>query len=411
MQQEVKYIAIKNLVLWSENPRDPINPSSTDQDIVDRVFTNNSKWTIDKLSREMGDFYDFSELPTVVFHEDKPVVYDGNRRIVLGKIKLGYVKTNQQVDFPIPTFPEEIPCNVCDEETALKNIYRKHSDSGSWQPLERDIFLNKFMKQDKSPFLILEEETKLISTNPHLNQRFVKEEILKPEILEKMGFYLKNGNLLSVHSSEEAAEIFNDISNKVQNKVISTRKNRGNIIDVLNPGTQKIIDQNSKKSPQKINVKSPNIGAINQEAKRQSKRVNTRELELFNGKLFLRASEASNLYRDIVDLNIFYSDNKHKLSNSFTGLIRMSLRLLCETAAKEDNNKKLENYLKGYFDEAKKNLDQDIKTTLSGQNVTEESIVQLLHTGAHNYKSTNNMAQTIALSIIIGKILTLSHGK
>jgi predicted NodU family carbamoyl transferase len=89
----------------------------------------------------------------------------------------------------------------------------------------------------------------------------------------------------------------------------------------------------------------------------------------------------------------------------------MSLRLLCETAAKEDNNKKLENYLKGYFDEAKKNLNQDIKTTLSGQNVTEESIVQLLHTGAHNYKSTSNMAQTIALSIIIGKILTLSHGK
>lgn len=411
MRQEVKYIAIKNLVLWTENPRDPINPSSTDQDIVDRVFANNSKWTIDKLSREMGDFYDFSELPTVVFHEDKPVVYDGNRRIVLGKIKLGYVNTDQPINFPIPTFPEEIPCNVCDEETALKNIYRKHSDSGSWQPLERDIFLNKFMKQDKSPFLILEEQTKLISTNPHLNQRFVKEEILKPEMLEKMGFYLKNGNLLSVHSTEEATEIFNDISNKVQNKTISTRKNRGNIVDVLNPDNQKIIDQNSKKSPQKLNLKSHNINTSNQELKRQSKRITPKELELFDGKLFLKACETSNLYRDIVDLNIFYSDNKHKLSNSFTGLIRMSLRLLCETAAKEDNNKKLENYLKGYFDEAKKDLNQDIKTTLAGQNVTEESIVQLLHTGAHNYKSTSNMAQTIALSIIIGKILTLSHGK
>lgn len=411
MRQEVKYIAIKNLVLWTENPRDPINPSSTDQDIVDRVFANNSKWTIDKLSREMGDFYDFSELPTVVFHEDKPVVYDGNRRIVLGKIKLGYVNTDQPINFPIPTFPEEIPCNVCDEETALKNIYRKHSDSGSWQPLERDIFLNKFMKQDKSPFLILEEQTKLISTNPHLNQRFVKEEILKPEMLEKMGFYLKNGNLLSVHSTEEATEIFNDISNKVQNKTISTRKNRGNIVDVLNPDNQKIIDQNSKKSPQKLNLKSHNINTSNQELKRQSKRITPKELELFDGKLFLKACETSNLYRDIVDLNIFYSDNKHKLSNSFTGLIRMSLRLLCETAAKEDNNKKLENYLKGYFDETKKDLNQDIKTTLAGQNVTEESIVQLLHTGAHNYKSTSNMAQTIALSIIIGKILTLSHGK
>jgi hypothetical protein len=410
MQQEVKYIKIKDLVLWTENPRDPINPSSTDQDVVDRVFTNNSKWKIDKLSREMGEFYDFSELPTVVFHENKPVVYDGNRRIVLGKIKLGYVGIPQPVNFSIPSFPEEIPCNVCDEETALKNIYRKHSDSGSWQPLERDIFLNKFMKQDKSPFLLLEEETKLISTNPHLNQRFVKEEVLKPEILEKMGFYFKDGNLLSVHSNKEAAEIFNDISNKVQDKIISTRKNRGNIVEVLNPDTQKIIDQNSKNNPQKLNINSNN-NISNQNLKRQSKRISAKELEFFGGKLFLKASETSNLYRDIFDLHIFYSENKSKLSNSFTGLIRMSLRLLCETAAKEDNNKKLENYLKGYFGEAKKMLSQDIKTTLSGQNVTEESIIQLLHTGAHNYKSTNDMAKTLALSIIIGKILTLSHGK
>lgn len=410
MQQEVKYIRVSDLVLWTENPRDPINPSSTDQDVVDRVFANNSKWTIDKLSREMGGFYDFSELPTVVFHESKPVVYDGNRRIVLGKIKLGYVIAPQPINFPIPAFPEEIPCNVCDEETALKNIYRKHIDSGSWLPLERDIFLNKFMKQDKSPFLLLEEETKLISTNPHLNQRFVKEEVLKPEILEKMGFYFKDGNFLSIHSNEEASEIFNDISKKVQDKIISTRKNRGNIVDILNPDTQKIIDQNSKNSLQRLSFDNE-TSITSQASKRQSKRISSKELELFDGKLFLRASETSNLYRDIVDLYIFYSDNKSKLSNSFTGLIRMSLRLLSETAAREDNNKKLENYLKGYFDEAKKMLSQDIKTTLSGQNVTEESIVQLLHTGAHNYKSTNNLIQTIALSVIIGKILTLSHGK
>lgn len=89
----------------------------------------------------------------------------------------------------------------------------------------------------------------------------------------------------------------------------------------------------------------------------------------------------------------------------------MSLRLLVETAAKDDNNKKLDNYIKAYFTEAKKTLDQDIKTTLSNQNVNEGSIVQLLHTGAHNYQSSNNLEQTIALSIIIGSIVSLSHGK
>lgn len=409
MNQEVRYIRIEDLVLWTENPRDPIDASSTDQDIINRVFFNSPKWTIDKLSREMGEFYDFSELPTVVYHEAKPIVYDGNRRIALGKIKLGYVIPPQPVNFPIPIFPEEIPCNVCDKDTALKNIYRKHSDSGSWQPLERDIFLNKFMEQDKSPFLVLEEETKLISRNPHLNQRFVKEEVLKPEILEKMGFYVKDGSLLSVHSNEEASQIFNDISNKIQAKAISTRKNRGNVINALSPDIQKIIDQNSKNILQKIKLDDTNT--TNQPPKRQSRRVVGKGIEFFGGKLYLKPSETSNLYRDIVDLHEFYSDNKLKLSDSFPGLIRMSLRLLCETAAKEDNHRKFDNYLQKYFDEAKSKLTQDIKTTLSGQNVTRESIVQLLNTGAHNYKSTNNLDQTIALSIIIGEILTLSHGK
>lgn len=89
----------------------------------------------------------------------------------------------------------------------------------------------------------------------------------------------------------------------------------------------------------------------------------------------------------------------------------MSLRLLVETAAKEDNNKGLDKYINTHFANAKKGLDQDIKTTLSNQNVSEKSIVQLLHTGAHNYQSSNNIEQTIALSIIIGSIVSISHGK
>ena len=88
----------------------------------------------------------------------------------------------------------------------------------------------------------------------------------------------------------------------------------------------------------------------------------------------------------------------------------MALRLLCESAAK-DKNSKMGNYLKKYFPIAKKELDQNIKTTLSTQNVTESSIVQLLQTGAHNYDSSSNLEQTIAMSIIIGEILSLTHSK
>jgi hypothetical protein len=411
MDQEVKNIKIKDLVLWTENPRDPIDEKATDQDIVDRALDDSlSKWTLPKLAREMGDYYDFSELPTVVYHGNKPVVYDGNRRIILGKIKHGIVTIPNGTSIELPDFPEDIPCNVCITKIALNNVYRKHSDSGSWQPLERDIFLHKFMGEEKSPFLILEEDTGIISANPHLNHRFVKDEIFKEETLNLMGFKIQNGRLNSVHNDQESFTILSDISHKIENKAISTRNNRGKVIEVLEPTSQKLIDKNKNGKSHLSKIRFNNSKDANKN-QRQSKRTPKKESEIFGGKLFLNIGEVSNLYRDIVDLNKFYNENKNELSQTFPSLIRMSLRLLCEAAAKENKKKKLDNYLKENFEKAKSTLDQNIKTTLSNHNVKEDSIVQLLHTGAHNYQSSNNMEQTIALSIIIGAILTITHGK
>ncbi len=411
MDQEVKYINIKDLVLWTENPRNPIDENATDQDIVDIALDDKfSKWTLAKLAKEMGDYYDFSELPTIVYHGEKPVVYDGNRRIILGKIKHRLVTAPNETKIQIPDFPAEIPCNVCAKKFALNNVYRKHIDTGSWQPLERDIFLHKFMGQGKSMFLILDEDTGIIKANPHLNQRFVKDEIFREDILNSMGFTIQKGRLNSVHSDQEAYSILSDISRKIEKKEITTRKNRGKVIEVLEPSSQQLIDLNKNKKSH-IFKKSFSRSKAENQKQRQSKRTPKKETELFGGNLYLRIGEVSNLYRDIVDLYQFYIAKKDELSQTFPALIRMSLRLLCETAAKEDSNKKLDNYLKGNFAAAKGTLDQDIKTTLSVQNVHEDTIVQLLHTGAHNYKSSNNVEQTIALSIIIGSILTITHGK
>lgn len=414
MDQKVEYINIEDLVLWTENPRDPIDKNAIDQDIVDRAINDkHSKWTLSKLSKEMGEYYDFSELPTIVYHDKKPVVYDGNRRIILGKIKHGLVSVSNEKKIKIPEFPKQIPCNVCIQKVALNNVFRKHSDTGSWQPLERDIFLYKFMGKEKSTFLILEEDTAIISANPHLDQRFVKDEIFKDETLKAMGFIIKDGRIHSTHNDEDAKTILLDISKKISNKEITTRKNRGKVIEVLEPSSQKIIDQNKENGFQKSNIKFRNDqnGSNKRNKKRQTKRTQKKSTELFGGPLYLKIGIASNLYRDIVDLYKFYNSNKKGLSQTFPGLIRMSLRLLCETAAKDDENKKLDSYLKTYFDRAKKNLDKDTKTTLANQNVTENSIVQLLQTGAHNYQSSLNFEQTIALSIIIGSILTITHGK
>ena len=123
----------------------------------------------------MGDYYDFSELPTVVYLNEKPVVFDGNRRIILRKIKHSLVSIADGEDIHLPDFPDEIPCNVCTMKIALNNIYRKHANSGSWLPLERDIFLNKFMNKKKSLFLILDEKTGIITANSN-----------------RMGFFIKN---------------------------------------------------------------------------------------------------------------------------------------------------------------------------------------------------------------------------
>jgi hypothetical protein len=410
MIQEVKYIAITDLVLWTENPRDPVNAKAKDQDIVNRALEDRQfKWSLSKLAREMGDYYDFSEIPTVVYHGKKPVVYDGNRRVVLGKIRHGLVTIPTGTNIQPPDVPEQIPCNVCTEKVALQNVLRKHGESGSWQPLERDMFLHKFMGEEKSSFLILEEDTGIITANPHLNQRFVKEEIFRDDTLKSMGFTVKNGRLNSVHSNEDAREILSDITKKVKSGTISTRNNRGKVLDVLEPASQQLIDQNKNSRPHLSKIRFDSSKEA-EKPQRQSRRSPKKANELFGGKLYLRIGVVSNLYRDITDLYDFYISRQDKLSQSFPGLIRMSLRLLCETAAKE-NKKKIEDYLKENFDEAKKTLDQDIKTTLSGQNVSKETIMQLLHTGAHNYQSTFNLEQTIAVSIAIGATLSLTHGK
>ena len=412
MDQQVKIINIQDLVLWTENPRDPIDQDANDQDVVDRALDDNrSKWTLAKLAKEMGGYYDFSELPTVVYLKGKPVVFDGNRRIILGKIKHGLVSVvDGAADIQLPDFPEELPCNVCTIQIALNNVYRKHADSGSWSPLERDMFLYKFMKEKKSLFLILDENTGIITANPHLNQGFVRDEIFKEAALNKIGFFINGEELHSTHNNEDAKAILSDISNKIESKTITTRKNRGKVIEVLDPASQEIIDRNKSRKPKATGIIFDNSKEKTKRKQRQSRRTPKTGAVLFGGKLFLKIGEVSDLYRDIVDLYQYYNKEKGSLSVTFPSLIRMALRLLCESAAK-DKGMKFDNYLKNNFDAAKLELDKDIKTTLANQNISKSSIIQLLHTGAHSYTSSKNTDQTIALSIIIGAIITITHGK
>ena len=411
MSQEIKEISLADLVLWTENPRDPIDPRRSDQDVVDRAITDSgSKWNLRKLAREMGNHYDLSELPTVVFHGRKPVVYDGNRRIVLGKIKHGFVVVDD-FDEKISDFPAQIPCNVCTKSVALQNVYRKQADTGSWLPLERDVFLDKHMGKGKSSFLLMEENTGLITANPHLNQRFVKEEIFRDDILDRLGFSFKDGHLFSRHSAVESRAVLHDLSQKIKDKQISTRRNRGKVFETLDPEQQRVIDGHAGNKLQPVDLReSIDDSAAEASSQRRSRRTKLNDSMLFGGPLYLTMGIVSNLYRDIVDIHNFYVDNKPTLSDTFPSLIRMALRLLCEAAAK-DCSQDLDKYVKTNFVAAKGTLGSDKKTSLSNQNVTETSILQLLHTGAHTYAASANMEQTLAISLIVGAILSTTHSK
>ncbi|MDE6113222.1 MAG: hypothetical protein K2G46_07450, partial [Bacteroidales bacterium] len=244
MSQEIKNLKVEDLVLWTENPRDPISPDAKDQDVVNRALQNtDGTWDLHKLAKSMGENYDFSELPTVVFEMGKPVVYDGNRRIILAKIYHELVDTDVKFD-SLPKVPLEIPCNVCSKDMALKNVLRKHGESGSWKPLERDMFIAKYGLGEKSDFLIIDECTGVISGNKILNQGFVKKEIFNASALTQLGLKIDSGRLLSRHSKEELRQIFDDIIDKVGAKLITTRSSRGKICEVLDTATSDLIENN-----------------------------------------------------------------------------------------------------------------------------------------------------------------------
>lgn len=411
--QEIQNINIEDLVLWTENPRDPISPDSSDQDIADKAFADvDGRWNLKKLMTDMGEYYDYSEIPIVVFDNGKPVVYDGNRRILLGKIKKGLVTVPSDYDLDvtkIPIFPDELPCNVCSQEIALKSVCRKHSDIGSWDVLGRDMFMHKYMHEPKSIFLIVDEYTGLISRNPNLNKRFVKDEIFTDNVLEQLGFKAESGVLKSNLSVDGQKRVLEDLEEKINSKTISTRKNRYNVREALDEASKRLIDSSKGKpfvdvsafDATKLNVNKTKIP-------RKTKRTQKKDSVLFGDIIELKAGNVNDLYRDILSIAEYYLDNKDKLSNKFPALLRMSLRLLVETAAAEDT-KKIDKYIDTYFESGKALLSKDEKTTLSNNNVTQSSLSQLLNTGAHNYSDSLSYDKAYAMSLIVGKMLSISH--
>ena len=145
-------------------------------------------------------------------------------------------------------------------------------------------------------------------------------------------------------------------------------------------------------------------------APRKTAREKNKAQALFGQDLVLKKGDTNNIYMDVLDLYDFYSKNTDKLSKNFPALIRMSLRLLIESATPK--TKGIADYVNANYENAKKQLTQDQKTTLANNSISNaKSLIQLLQSGAHNYANSANFEQTIGMSIIIGAMLNITHAK
>lgn len=374
-KQEIKYIKLTDLNLWSENPREPIEGNYSDFEIISNAIDNkNEKWNLQKLILDMGSYYDISELPTVVLSNSKFIVYDGNRRIAILKylqneqeyLSKGFQLNYKNADDLLNLI--EIPCNLCDSKTALNNIERKHINNGTWKSLERDYFLHIHRGNEKSDFLWLDEQTGIISRNKYLNQRFVKEEVLNNENLKKIGFNFEpNKGFTSNYTDEQTKEIFKQIEKVVIEKKISTRNNRGKLLEPLFENEPKLKEfvapYNKAKKTYRLNSE---IEPIQKEIpKTVSKKTPiTKENEfIFGGTLELKKGKVNDLYRAIVTIH-----ETHKKDKTVLPIIAMSLRLLLEVAARvhfknEVDNSNNDQIYKKFLKKARTEMEMIQETT------------------------------------------------
>lgn len=340
IKQQIKSIRVKELCLWTENPRDPMDPKDTDYNIIKKAIADErSKWNLQKIVAEMGTHYDLSELPTVVKLDKKFIVFDGNRRIAVlkylqdeelyGKLGGGLFFKEEPKELREQL---EVPCNLCTKEVALTNIERKHVNNGSWGPLEREYFLHIHRGHKKSLFLKFEEQTGgAISNHPKMNQRVVKEELLTKKNLEEIGIsFNEDEKLVSNISNSDTKKVIDNIISTVEDSKALTRgANRGKLKETIlqeHPEMKdklKPFDDTKNKHVIKINSNIDNVKPPRKTPKTNSKKI------LFERTLVLKSGDVNNLYGAI--LNVY---NKHKDDKDVWPIIGMSLRLLLDVAAR-----------------------------------------------------------------------------
>ena len=179
-----------------------------------------------------------------------------------------------------------------------------------------------------------------ISSNPELNRGFVKNELLTKANLQKMGFCFDSEKMMTPHSNDEVGVILDNILEKVKDKTIDTRTNRGKLLAVLDQRVKDIIRSNNGKEQHEYvgakRVRKNESCALSRRKRQREKLVLRKgERSLFGEKLILKPGDVNNLYSDILMLYNMVSSADKPFSPNVYALFRMALRLLCETAMRD----------------------------------------------------------------------------
>jgi hypothetical protein len=418
MKYEEKDLRLDQIELDQENPR---FPTVANQREAIQSMLEDKKGGIVNLAE---DIYENGLNPStklIVFAKGtKYIDGDGNRRLTAIKI----LETPSLCDqFPVikrkiseilkksGSVPNTIACVVfANREAARYWIAINHEGQQegrgqiTWSSEQKDRF-------EKKPSIGLEALDLLVHKKLITNDD--KDRINK-STLDRLLSYKYAKSRLSIQNRGEHF-IFKDTAS-LQKVVLNLRGTKVDVVYTSEKGTAFIArtlnptSSENIESNRTITASTDNNEGLKGNGSTRSRRIERPGLPLFGGPLPLKLGHVNNLYRDIESVYNYYLDNKSQLSGDFIVICRMAIRLLAETAAKEINSS-LQDLLLNNFDAAKSGLSKDIKTTLSSQSVEKGKIVQLFQTGAHDYANSKNEEQAIAMSIILGEILKITHGK
>lgn len=417
MKPEEKTIKVTDIHLDQENPRFP--PVNSQREAIDAMLTDQGE----KIATLALDIYQNGLNPSVkliLFKEGKQFVDgDGNRRLTALKILEtpsladGFPKIRKRIDAILKRpgdVPTEVGCVIFSDRVAARHWILVNHDGEQegrgqikWDAEQKDRFERKPSIGLEALDLLTHKGLITDADKAQVNKSTLDRLLSYKEVKSDLSI-AKKGDHFSFGNVDHLRKAVLNLRGKAVDEVYTATKGKAFVQESI--AATGLVPASGGASIG--NGGSPTGGPTGQGSR--SRRIKKPGLPVFGGKLSLKPGHVNNLYRDVESLHDFYENEKGRLSADFIVIIRMSLRMLAETAAK-DLKKELKDYLTELFDAAKKSLDQNAKTTLSNQSVNKESIIKLFHTGAHDYHNSKNEEQALALSVTLGAMLTLSHGK